>query len=98
MARDPEAFKAHMRDIVGETYWSSPPCMYEFQNAYMSRAGALAFALEHCQFTDRFPRWFGSIVANCPHLDARAYMIANMFVEEVEDPTMPIGHNESMWA
>lgn len=98
MLRDPESYKAYIRDLVGETYWSSPPAVTRFQQEYMSREGALAFALEHCHFTDRFPRWFGSIVANCPHIDARAYMIANMFVEEVEDPTMPIGHNESMWA
>jgi pyrroloquinoline quinone (PQQ) biosynthesis protein C len=63
----------------------------------MSREGALLFALEHCQFTDRFPRWFGNIIANCPHIDARAYMIQNMFVEEVKDPTIDAGHNESMW-
>jgi len=91
-------YKEHIRTLIGETYWASPPAMYLFQREYMSRAGALVFALEHCQFTDLFPRWFGNIVANCPVLNVRAYMIENMFVEEVKDPTVEIGHNESMWA
>lgn len=97
MKRDIEAYKEYIRTLVGETYWASPPALYLFQREYMTREGALLFALEHCQFTDKFPRWFGNIVANCPFIDARAYMIENMFVEEVKDPTIEVGHNESMW-
>jgi pyrroloquinoline quinone (PQQ) biosynthesis protein C len=97
MKRDIEAYKESIRTMVGETYWAAPPALYLFQREYMSREGALLFALEHCQFTDRFPRWFGNIVANCPFIEARAYMIENMFVEEVKDPTIDVGHNESMW-
>jgi len=54
------------------------------------------FSLEHCYFANRFPRWFGNIVANCPDLQARRYMIENMFVEEVKDPSIDAGHYESM--
>src|ERR1700677_3854233 len=97
MIRDSDAYKEYIRTMVGETYWAVPPALYLFQREYMSREGALLFALEHCQFTDRFPRWFGNIVANCPFIEARAYMIENMFVEEVKDPTIDVGHNESMW-
>jgi pyrroloquinoline quinone (PQQ) biosynthesis protein C len=98
MPQEPEAFKERLRGIVGETFFSPPPAIFEFQRDHMSRSGALAFSLEHCQFTDTFPRWFGNIVANCPHIDVRAYMIANQYIEEVKDPTIPLGHNESMWA
>jgi pyrroloquinoline quinone (PQQ) biosynthesis protein C len=98
MKRDIEAYKEYLRAMVGEIYWEQPPAMYLFQREYMSRDGALLFALEHCQFTDLFPRWFGNIIANCPFIDVRAYMIENMFVEEVKDPTIDVGHNESMWA
>jgi pyrroloquinoline quinone (PQQ) biosynthesis protein C len=97
MKRDHEAYKESIRALVGEIYWETPPAMYLFQREYMSRDGALLFALEHCQFTDKFPRWFGNIIANCPFIEARAYMIENMFVEEVKDPTIDAGHNESMW-
>jgi pyrroloquinoline quinone (PQQ) biosynthesis protein C len=95
--QDSEAYKESLRNLVGETYWKNAPAIFAFQREHMSRPGALAFALEHCQFTDQFPRWFGNVIGNCPVLPVRAYMVANMFVEEVEDPTMPIGHNESMW-
>ena len=90
MIRDSDAYKEYIRCMVGEIYWESPPAMYLFQREYMSREGALLFALEHCQFTDTFPRWFGNIIANCPFIDARAYMIENMFVEEVKDPTIDV--------
>ncbi len=93
-----ESYKAHMRDLVGEAYWKSPPAIITFQEQHMSRPGALFFSLEHCHFTDKFPRWFGNIVGNCDVIEARAYMIENMFVEEVKDPTIELGHNESMWA
>ena len=97
MKREIEDYKESLRQMVGEIYWESPPAMYLFQREYMSRDGALLFALEHCQFTDLFPRWFGNIIGNCPFIEARAYMIENMFVEEVKDPTIDAGHNESMW-
>ena len=98
MKRDIEAYKEYLRTTVGEIYWADPPAIYRFHREYMSRAGALVFALEHCQFTDQFPRWFGNIVGNCNVLEVRAYMIENMFVEEVKDPNIDLGHNESMWA
>jgi pyrroloquinoline quinone (PQQ) biosynthesis protein C len=97
MKRDIETYKEDIRTMIGDVYWKEPPAMYLFQREYMSRKGALLFALEHCQFTDQFPRWFGNIVANCPFIAVRAYMIQNMFIEEVKDPTMDVGHNESMW-
>jgi pyrroloquinoline quinone (PQQ) biosynthesis protein C len=58
--------------------------------------GARVLALEHCVFAINFPRWFGNIIGNCPHLDVRQYMIQNMYLEEVEDPTIKNGHYESM--
>jgi len=98
LPQDAESFKKRMRDLVGATYWESPPAVVEFQEKHISPAGALVFALEHCAFTDAFPRWFGNIVGNCDEIEVRAYMIGNMFMEEVKDPTMELGHNESMWA
>jgi pyrroloquinoline quinone (PQQ) biosynthesis protein C len=97
MVRDAEAFKEYIRTVAGDAKWVPAPLTTLFYNEYVSREGALVVALEHCHFTDHFPRWFGNIIANCPHLDARAYMIGNMFVEEVKDPTIDVGHNESMW-
>jgi pyrroloquinoline quinone (PQQ) biosynthesis protein C len=97
MLRDAETYKDYIRDLVGETYWKSPPAIVAFSREYLSREGALVFSLEHCQLTDRFPRWLGNIIANCPYIDVRANMIENLYVEEVKDPTIELGHNESMW-
>ena len=92
----PEAFEGHMAQIIWDNRWKVPNAFQIWIENHMCREGAAIFALEHCVFAEHFPRWFGSIVGNCPHLGARQYMIDNMYVEEVEDPTITTGHYESM--
>ena len=96
MGRTEESYKAYIRELVGEGWWKPLPEVIRFQEQHLSPAGARIFALEHCVFAKSFPRWFGNIVANCPELDARRYMIENMYVEEVRDPTIQRGHYESL--
>ena len=67
----------------------------EFLTKHLSIEGAKVWLLEHAVFADHFPRWFGNVVARCPHIEARRYMIENMYVEEVEDPTVKEGHYET---
>jgi pyrroloquinoline quinone (PQQ) biosynthesis protein C len=90
------AFRAQILDVVGDVWWASPCAIFEFFDNHLTREGAQVFALEHSVFAANFPRWFGNIVGNCPHLDARQYMIENMYVEEVHDPTVTVGHYDSM--
>jgi pyrroloquinoline quinone (PQQ) biosynthesis protein C len=92
----PEAFEQHMAQIIWDNRWKNPHALQIWVENYLDRAGAAVFALEHCVFADHFPRWFGSIIGNCPHLRARQYMIDNMYVEEVVDPTITTGHYESL--
>ncbi len=63
---------------------------------HLSREAARIYGLEHCVFAATFPRWLANITGNCPHLKIRKYLIENMFVEEVNDPTIPTGHYESL--
>ncbi|MFM2130444.1 MAG: hypothetical protein RL477_1990 [Pseudomonadota bacterium] len=92
----PEKFEDHMARVIWEHRWSRESAYETFTKNHMCRPGARVYAMEHCVFAANFPRWFGSVVANCPHIDARAYMIENMFVEEVNDPTISRGHYESL--
>ena len=92
----PEDFEQHLAQIIWDNRWKNPHALQIWQENYIDAAGAKAFALEHCVFGDHFPRWFGSIVANCPYLEARQYMIENMYVEEVVDPTINNSHYESL--
>jgi pyrroloquinoline-quinone synthase len=96
MATSEAAFREQVLEVVGEHYWARPPAIFEFLEQHLTREGARIWALEHCVFAAHFPRWFGSIVSNCPYLDARQYMIDNMYVEEVHDPTVTVGHYDSM--
>lgn len=92
----PQEFEQTMAKVIWENRWKVPSAFEKWLQGDIDRKGAAVFALEHCVFADEFPRWFGSIIANCPALDVRQYMIENMYVEEVRDPTINAGHYESM--
>ena len=91
-----EDFEKHMGQVIWENRWKNHTAYELFITKHMSFEGAKVYAREHCVFANHFPRWFGSVVANCPHLSARRYMIENMYVEEVTDPTIDNGHYESL--
>jgi len=81
---------------VADAWWEKAPRMVEFVNHHLNREGAKIFALEHTFFAGHFPRWFGNVIANCPYLEVRRYMIGNIYVEEVKDPSIDDTHYESM--
>lgn len=95
MARTPEQFKQALLDVC-QTRWVPGTYLEEFNRNNLKREGARVYALEHCVFAANFPRWLANIAGNCPHLDVRQYLIENMFVEEVRDPTVVTGHYESL--
>ena len=88
--------REELLDVVGKSWWEGKNLLIEFVQKHLSAAGVRIFALEHCAFAAHFPQWFGNIIANCPYIEARRYMIENMFVEEVRDPTVTDGHYESL--
>lgn len=94
LARD--EFEFTMGRTIWENRWKTHTAYEVFVTKHMNRTGAQVYAREHTVFAAHFPRWFGSVVANCPYLPARRYMIENMFVEEVNDPTIDNGHYESL--
>ena len=96
MARTPEQFQNAILDQLQQFRWGTLTILEQYNREHLSREGARVYALEHCVFAANFPRWLANIAGNCPHLEVRKYLIANMFVEEVKDPTIPVGHYESL--
>jgi pyrroloquinoline quinone (PQQ) biosynthesis protein C len=92
----PEKFEQHMAQVIWDNRWKAHSAFDEWLEKHMCAEGAVVFAREHCVFADHFPRWFGHMTANCPHLKVRQYMIDNMYVEEVKDPSIATSHYESM--
>lgn len=92
----PADFDELIHQEVGKLWWEDHASIITYIQGEPTANGMRAFSLEHCYFAERFPRWFGNIVSNCPILKARQYMIENMFVEEVKDPSIEAGHYESM--
>ncbi|HWP56740.1 MAG TPA: iron-containing redox enzyme family protein [Candidatus Acidoferrales bacterium] len=88
--------KEDVLKTVAEAWWERSPRIIEFVNHHLTIEGARVFAPEHTYFAAHFPRWFGNVIGNCPVLEARAYMIGNMYVEEVDDPTIHDTHHGSM--
>jgi pyrroloquinoline quinone (PQQ) biosynthesis protein C len=95
MARTPEQFKQALLDAC-QTRWIPQTYLEDFNRNHLTREGARVYALEHCVFAANFPRWLANIAGNCPHLEVRKYLIENMYVEEVRDPTVITGHYESL--
>src|SRR4051812_37225424 len=85
-----------MLDLLQEVRYDTPSYLDEFNRNYLSREGIWVYALEHCVFGANFPRWLATIAGNCPILEVRKYLIENLFVEEVRDPTVITGHHESL--
>lgn len=96
MKRSSAQFRNAIVETIGKAYFEQRPAWQEYQRHFLKPEGARVFAWEHTVFTDEFPHWFGNIVGNCPHLAVRQYLVENMYVEEVKDPTIPVGHHESM--
>lgn len=94
--RTPQEFRNEILDLLFDLRWRTPSLHEEFCRKHLSRAGARVYALEHCVFAANFPSWLANITGNCPHLDVRQYLIQNMYVEEVHDPTVTSGHYESL--
>ena len=92
----PEQFREQILDTFVELRWKVPTLWEEYRDQALTREGARIYALEHCVFAANFPRWLANITGNCPHLEVRSYLIENMFVEEVKDPTIITGHYESL--
>jgi pyrroloquinoline quinone (PQQ) biosynthesis protein C len=94
----PTEFRNAVYDMCGERWWNRQSPLFDFLNDHFSVEGARIFAEEHCVFANRFPRWSGNIIGNCPVIEARRNRIANLFQEEVHDPTIDQGHYDSMVA
>jgi len=92
----PAHFEKQMAQVIWDNRWKKHTAFETFLKGRLTREGTAVFAMEHCVFADEFPRWFASIIANCPAADVRQYMIENMYVEEVKDPTITTSHYESM--
>ena len=96
MKRSPEMFEEAIVQTMQRLCFDRPPLWSVYERNHVTREGARVYAMEHCAFADRFPSWFGNIIANCPHIEVRSYMIENMYVEEVNDPTIEAGHYGSL--
>jgi pyrroloquinoline quinone (PQQ) biosynthesis protein C len=86
-----DVFKA-----IAGAWWEQSPKIVDFVNHHLSIEGARIFTPEHTYFAAHFPRWFGNVIANCPYIEPRSYMIGNIYVEEVDDPTIHDTHHGSM--
>jgi len=91
----PDSFEEAILDVLQQR-WEVPTYLELFNRNHMTPEGGRVYALEHCVFGANFPRWLANITGNCPHLAARKYLIENMYVEEVEDPTIAANHYESL--
>lgn len=89
-----QTFAGQVEQLVVDEYFCEPPPFIRAMAAEPTRAVAQAFVLEWTKFSQRFPRWVGAIISNCPEFPVIAFEIENLFSEVVRDPAAGKNHYE----
>ena len=72
-----------IKDIVLQTIYLEPSTFNRVQPGGLTKDGGRVFVSQFSHFTRNFPRWLAAVAANCPVPDARKFLVANMYEEEV---------------
>jgi len=93
MKRSTEEFKNEVLATIA-SYSKEPDLREKCEAQGLTLEGGKYLVLERNWFNRNWPRWLGSVVANCPHKDVNQYLISNMYEEGVVDPRVGTDHNE----
>ncbi len=89
-----DTFAADVEAVVVDGWFRDPPPFLEAMASAPTLATARAFVLEWTKFSQRFPRWVGGVMSNCPEFDVLAYEVENLMSEVVRDPMAGTNHYE----
>jgi pyrroloquinoline-quinone synthase len=93
MKRSREEFKEEVLKLIASSRME-PDLKESCEQRGLTWEGARQMVLERSWFNRSWPRWLGSVVANCPHKDVNKYLITNMYEEGVTDRRVGTDHNE----
>jgi pyrroloquinoline-quinone synthase len=75
-------FRRELEAAVNARHSRLNPFTEQWVNGELTRAQLGAWAAQHYQYVSQFPRWCAAVYAECPHGDARDFLLENIIEEE----------------
>jgi pyrroloquinoline quinone (PQQ) biosynthesis protein C len=72
-----------IKDFVLQTIYLEPSTFNRVHLGTLTKDGGRAFVTQFSHFTRNFPRWLAAVASQCPVQEARKFLVANMYEEEV---------------
>jgi pyrroloquinoline-quinone synthase len=79
---DRSPFRTALEDAVNARHSRLNPFTETWVKGELTRAQMGAWAAQHYQYVCQFPRWCAAVYAECPHADARDFLLENIVEEE----------------
>jgi pyrroloquinoline quinone (PQQ) biosynthesis protein C len=83
-----------VEQLVVDRWFRDPPALIAAMATAPTLGATRAFVLQWTKFSRLFPRWVGSIMANCTEPSVIAYEVENLMSEVVRDPAGDDNHYE----
>jgi pyrroloquinoline-quinone synthase len=79
---DKSGFRQQLEAAVNARHSRLNPFTEEWVQGRLTRAQLGAWAAQHYQYVSQFSRWCAAVYAECPHADARDFLLENIVEEE----------------
>jgi pyrroloquinoline quinone (PQQ) biosynthesis protein C len=77
------SLEKEIKDFVLQTIYLDASTFNRVGPGELTKDGGRVFVSQFSHFTRNFPRWLAAVASNCPVPDARKFLVANMYEEEV---------------
>src|SRR3954469_2352352 len=78
-----DSLEKHVKDIVLQAIYLEPSTFNRVEPGQLTKDGGRVFVSQFSHFTRNFPRWLAAVAGNCPAPEARKFLAANLYEEEV---------------
>jgi pyrroloquinoline-quinone synthase len=82
MPKPPEAFRAELEQVIQERKFPGHPMRHHIWGAECTREEWQAYAKQNYKVLRAFPQALSAIHTNCPHLEVRERLAANIYEED----------------
>jgi pyrroloquinoline-quinone synthase len=79
---EPSPFRRQLEAAVNARHSRLNPFTEKWVSGELTRSQLGSWAAQHYQYVSQFPRWCAAVYAECPHADARDFLLENIVEEE----------------
>jgi pyrroloquinoline quinone (PQQ) biosynthesis protein C len=77
------SLEKQIKAIVLQAIYLEPSTFNRVRPGALTKDGGRLFVSQFSHFTRNFPRWLAAVASNCPLPEARKFLVANMYEEEI---------------